>query len=41
LKIGPRFSFGTHHSLYIGYGIALTSQNWYRDIFRTEYRYSF
>ena len=41
MKVGPRFSFGTHHSLYIGYGIALTSQNWYRDIFRTEYRYSF
>ena len=41
MKVGPRFSFGTHHSLYVGYGIALTSQNWYRDIIRTEYRYSF
>jgi Putative MetA-pathway of phenol degradation len=41
LKVGPRLSFGSHHSLYVGYGVALTSQNWYRDIFRTEYRYSF
>ena len=41
MKVGPRLLFGSHHSLYIGYGIALTSQNWYRDIFRTEYRYSF
>jgi len=41
IKVGPRLLFGSHHSLYIGYGIALTSQNWYRDIFRTEYRYSF
>jgi hypothetical protein len=41
MKVGPRFAFGSHHSWYIGYGIALTSENWYRDIFRTEYRYSF
>jgi Putative MetA-pathway of phenol degradation len=41
LKVGPRMSFGAHHSLYFGYGIALTSQNWYREIFRTEYRYAF
>jgi hypothetical protein len=41
LKIGPRVSIGTTHSLYFGYGIALTSQSWYRDIFRTEYRYAF
>jgi hypothetical protein len=41
MKVGPRFSFGSHHSLYVGYGIALTSANWYRDIVRTEYRYSF
>ena len=40
-KIGPRMSFGEHSSLYVGYGVALTSQNWYRDIFRTEYRYAF
>jgi Putative MetA-pathway of phenol degradation len=41
MKVGPRFSFHNHHSVYVGYGIALTSQNWYRDIIRTEYRYSF
>jgi hypothetical protein len=41
LKVGPRMGFGDHHSLYVGYGIALTSQTWYREIFRTEYRYSF
>jgi Putative MetA-pathway of phenol degradation len=41
MKLGPRMSFGSHHSLYIGYGIALTSAKWYRDIVRTEYRYSF
>jgi hypothetical protein len=41
MKVGPRMSFGSHHSLYIGYGIALTSAKWYRDILRTEYRYSF
>jgi hypothetical protein len=41
LKVGPRLSIGSTHSLYFGYGIALTSQNWYRDIFRMEYRYAF
>ena len=41
MKVGPRMSFGAHHSLYIGYGIGLTSEKWYRQIFRTEYRYSF
>jgi hypothetical protein len=41
LKIGPRIMFGAHSSLYAGYGIALTSQTWYREIFRTEYRYAF
>ena len=41
LKVGPRFAFGAHHSFYAGYGIGLTSQKWYREIFRTEYRYAF
>ena len=41
IKAGPRLSIGTHHSVYFGYGRGLTSQTWYRDIFRTEYRYSF
>jgi hypothetical protein len=40
LKVGPRVLFG-RNSIYFGYGIALTSQTWYREIFRTEYRYSF
>ena len=41
LKVGPRIYVGAHSSFYAGYGIALTSQTWYREIFRTEYRYSF
>ena len=41
LKVGPRLSFGPHQSLYVGYGIALTSQTWYHEILRTEYRYAF
>ncbi|HMH11848.1 MAG TPA: transporter [Edaphobacter sp.] len=41
IKVGPRLSIGAHHSVYFGYGRALTSQNWYLNIFRTEYRYSF
>jgi len=41
LKLGLRMQFGAHSSLYEGYGIALTSQTWYREIFRTEYRYTF
>jgi len=40
-KVGPRFSWGAHHSLYVGYGIALTSQTWYREILRSEYRFAF
>ena len=41
LKLGPRVTLHRHHSLYFGYGIALTSDRWYREIFRTEYRYAF
>lgn len=41
VKVGPRLAFGVHHSFYAGYGVALTSQKWYREIFRTEYRYAF
>jgi hypothetical protein len=41
IKVGPRVTLHSHHSLYFGYGIALTSTWWYRDIFRTEYRYAF
>ncbi len=41
LKLGPRISFGKHSSFYAGYGVALTSQNWYNQIFRMEYRHAF
>jgi hypothetical protein len=41
LKIGSRISFAAHHSIYVGYGVALTSNTWYHEIFRTEYRYAF
>ncbi|WP_433975686.1 transporter [Tunturiibacter lichenicola] len=41
IKVGSRMTFASHQSLYVGYGIALTSQNWYREIFRAEYRYAF
>lgn len=41
LKIGARISSAEHHSIYFGYGIALTSNTWYHEIFRTEYRYAF
>jgi hypothetical protein len=41
LKIGARMEFGGHSSLYVGYGKALTSADWYDQIVRVEYRYSF
>ena len=41
LKIGARTSFGDHHSLYVGFGHKLTTLDWYQDIIRFEYRYSF
>jgi hypothetical protein len=41
LKIGARAAFGRHNSIYAGYGRALTSDDWYKDLFRMEYRYSF
>jgi hypothetical protein len=41
LKIGARMGFGEHSSLYVGYGKALTSADWYDQIVRVEYRYSF
>jgi hypothetical protein len=37
-KLGARFSFGKHSSVYAGYGRELTHSSWYRDIFRLEYR---
>jgi hypothetical protein len=41
LKIGARMEFGGRSSLYVGYGKALTSADWYDQIVRVEYRYSF
>jgi hypothetical protein len=41
LKFGARASWGTGGSIYAGYGRALTEADWYNDIFRVEYRYSF
>ena len=41
LKIGARMGFGGRSSLYVGYGKALTSADWYDQIVRVEYRYSF
>jgi outer membrane putative beta-barrel porin/alpha-amylase len=41
IKIGGRTNIGLHNSFYIGYGHAVTSANWYDQIVRAEYRYSF
>ena len=41
LKVGTRFNFQARSSLYVGYGHALTSESWYDDIVRVEYRYAF
>ena len=41
LKLGIRFGFSRSDSLYAGFGRALTSEVWYNDIFRLEYRRTF
>lgn len=41
LKFGARTSWGRGGSIYVGYGHALTEPDWYDDIFRLEYRFSF
>ncbi len=41
MKWGARMSFGSHSTAYVGFGTALTSATWYRNILRMEYRYSF
>lgn len=38
LKLGLRWEFAKGKSIYAGYGKALTSEVWYDDIFRLEYR---
>ena len=41
IKVGARAAFGHHNSIYAGFGRAVTFNDWYRDLFRMEYRYSF
>ena len=41
LKVGVRTSVGFHNSFYVGFGQALTHDDWYKHIVRLEYRYSF
>lgn len=40
-KLGARILFNNGGSLYAGYGRAITSDIWYRNLFRMEYRYTF
>lgn len=40
-KVGVRAGVGDYHSLYVGYGRALTGDVWYTDILRLEYRLAF
>jgi hypothetical protein len=41
VKLGARLGFGSGNSIYAGYGRALTSDIWYRNLFRIEYRRAF
>ncbi len=41
LKFGVRTNIGFHNSFYVGFGQALTHDDWYKHIIRLEYRYSF
>jgi hypothetical protein len=41
LKAGARIVIGSFHSIYIGFGQAVTHATWYKNIVRAEYRYSF
>jgi hypothetical protein len=41
VKAGFRISFHQHHSVYLGYGEALTNSRWYKEILRLEYRFLF
>jgi hypothetical protein len=40
-KLGGRVSFANGSSIYAGYGRAITSDIWYRNLFRVEYRRTF
>ena len=41
LKLGARTTFDESSSFYVGYGFAMTDAQWYGNIIRFEYRYSF
>ena len=41
LKLGGRMTFKEKNSIYVGYGMPLTSEDWYDDIVRVEYRHTF
>jgi hypothetical protein len=41
IKIGGRVTFSPRASFYAGWGHALTTADWYDDILRFEYRFSF
>jgi hypothetical protein len=41
IKTGVRFGIGTHNSVYVGFGQALTHDDWYKHLVRLEYRFTF
>jgi hypothetical protein len=41
LKAGLRVAIGNRNSFYVGFGQALTHDDWYKHIIRLEYRYTF
>ncbi|HEX3147122.1 MAG TPA: hypothetical protein VHR66_03515 [Gemmataceae bacterium] len=41
LKLGARIDLGEHAGLYAGYGLAVTGERWYRDVWRVEFRWLF
>ena len=40
-KLGGRLNFADGSSIYAGYGLGITSDIWYRNLFRVEYRRTF
>ena len=41
IKTGIRVGIGTHSSVYVGFGQALTHDDWYKHLVRLEYRFTF
>jgi hypothetical protein len=41
IKAGARASIGSHNSIYVGFGQAVTHDIWYKHLVRLEYRYAF